>query len=254
MADTSTREQWEQRAEQSGAGLSGVLFRGLSESANAAIHRWHAWIVSHEFAPHLPPYASVLDLGCGYGRLTRVLRHDRPDCSVVGQDLALGYARMFTQQAGPCVCAKALQLPFSTACFDGVLAVTCLMYTQRKHVSQALYEIHRILKPGGMLLLLDPGLELQQLIARVRRNRDRSPTGGMGFGRSEYLAAARAAGYSIVGMGGNPWLSTALLVPGIRQSTRAPVTRWLSACTDRDCRPGGYLAWALHRWICAVRQ
>ena len=251
---SETQRSWEARAEASGEQLSGVLFRGLSEQANAALHVWHAWVADKVFGATLKRSASVLDLGCGYGRLSKVLAHSRPDVFLIGQDLALGYSRMFHQNAGPCVCAEAEHLPFTDASFDGVLAVTCMMYAQRARAAQWLAGVHRVLKPGGTLLLLDPGLELQRWITRARPKRDHSPTGGIGFGLEEYRNLVQAARLKIVHEGGNPWLSAALLVPGVRQSGNARVIRSLVSCAKRNCRIGGYSALALHRWILAVRD
>lgn len=244
---------WERRASVSGTRLAGVLFRGLSEPANAAVHQWHSWIVTQVFAPRLPRAGRVLDLGGGYGRLSSVLQRTRPDCSMFGQDLALSYGVLFKRDVGPCACAKAEQLPFIDACFDGVMAVTCLMYAERKLVVQALQDIRRVLRPGGTLVMLDPGLELQRWIARLRRNSSRSPTGGVGFGCAEYMRMVEESGMTVVHRGGNPWLSSALLLPGIHLSHRASVVQILDACARRDCQIRGYSALALHRWIYAQR-
>lgn len=249
----SLQGSWEKRAHTAGTSLSGVLFRGLSEQANAAVHLWHAWIVAEVFAPFLAPRGNVLDLGCGYGRLSGVLAQSRADCTLVGQDLAMAYGKLYRKNIAPCVCAEAEHIPFIDGRFDGVLAVTVLMYAERARVAQLLTEIHRVVAPGGSVLLLDPGLGLQQWIARVRRNRDRSPTGGSGFGLAEYRRLVEHAGFRITHEGGNPWLSAALLVPGVRGSSKDRVAHLLSDCARRDCRAGGYSAFALHRWIRATR-
>jgi len=38
----------------------------------------------------------VLDLGCGYGRLSKTIRERRPDIDVVGQDVSISYCKLFS--------------------------------------------------------------------------------------------------------------------------------------------------------------
>lgn len=252
MADVRTT--WEQRAQESGTRLSGVLFRGLSEPANAAVHAWHTWIVQTVLAPLITDKGRVLDLGCGYGRISRVLTEARPDVRLTGQDVALGYCRLYQAEGNPCVCADAARLPYAASSFDAVLAVTCLMYTERTGVPGVLRGLRELIRPGGVLLLLDPGVELQRTVAKVRGNRSRSPTGGDGFAREEYVRLIQDSGFRIVARGGNPWLSTLLLLTqGGSKTTHGVAAGLLDRCLRRDCRASGYSRFALHRWIVAAK-
>lgn len=252
LADT--RNQWEQRAARSGGQLSGVLFRGFSEQANAAMHRWHEWVVSESFLPSLSHGARLLDLGCGYGRLSKTIRARRTDIAIVGQDVSHVYCKLFRDGVGDCVQADGCRLPFATGAFDAVMAVTCLMYGTRVSITEQMEDIHRVLRPHSKLLLLDPGYELQRLIAAVRFKSGQSPTGGRGFSMAEYPALVSRHGFRIEAMGGNPWLSTALLVPGVARANRPLIGRLLEGNAKKDCREAGFSKFALHRWICATRQ
>jgi SAM-dependent methyltransferase len=127
------RASWEQRAVESGASLSGVLLRNLSENANRTLDEWHATILRDALLPEVRTGARVLDLGCGYGRLSRVIASARPDIDVVGQDLSLTYCRRYLSSAGPCVVADVALSPFTGASFDALLSVTCLMYVPREN-------------------------------------------------------------------------------------------------------------------------
>jgi SAM-dependent methyltransferase len=250
----STRNQWEQRATQSGNQLSGVLFRGFSEQANAAMHRWHEWVVSGSFLPRLASGSCVLDLGCGYGRLSKTIRVRRPDIAILGQDVSLSYCKLFRKDVGGCVQADAWRLPFKGGTFDAVMAVTCLMYGTRASVPGQMKDIRRVLRPHGTLLLLDPGYELQRLIATVSFKSAKSPTGGRGFSMAEYPALVSRGGFRIRAMGGNPWLSAALLVPGVARSNRPMIGRFVEGQARKDCREAGFSRFALHRWIIASRE
>ena len=253
-APVSTRDQWEQRAAQSGNRLSGVLFRGFSEQANAAMHRWHEWVVYRSFLPRLANAARVLDLGCGYGRLSKTIREHRADIELVGQDLSLSYCKLFREDVGDCVQSDGCRMPFASETFDAVMAVTCLMYGTRASTPLRIEEIRRVLRPHGVLLLLDPGYEMQRLIATVSFGGRQSPTGGCGFSVAEYPALVSREGFQIHAMGGNPWLSAALLVPGVARSKRPLVRKLLDYNVRKDCHETGFSRVALHRWICATRQ
>ena len=249
----SVRDSWEQRAESSGFDPSGVLFRGLSDSANASIHAWHAWLVCNVFLPTIPQGGRVLDLGCGYGRLSRLIVEQRPDIRLFGQDLALAYCKLYQHEHGACVQGDAVALPFVDGFFDGVLAVTCLMYVERESVPKVLRGLHAVLRSGGNALVLDPGLELQRLITSVRRHAV-SPTGGSGFARAEYRQLITNAGFSIVASGGNPHLSRTLILAAVAGSR----SKWSRALIQRgmlrDCSLSGYARMTLHRWLSVERR
>ena len=246
------RANWENRAICFGDELAGVLFRGLSVSANEAIHDWHSWVVREAFSTSLPTGAKVLDLGCGYGRLSKILATARRDVSITGADIALGYCRMYREAGGVCVCSDMTHLPFANGNFDAVMAVTSLMYAATS-ADEILGEIFRIMKPGGALLLLDPGIEMQRLIASLRGSKAESPTGGEGFGRSQYLGMIKAAGFHVRLKGGNQALSHALFIPGMRKARNRWAAQGLKWMAKRDCTAAGYSISSLHRWVLAVR-
>ena len=98
--------------------------------------------------------ARVLDLACGSGDVTTMLRAALPKTQVVGLDysrslLAQAKARGLPELAE----ADALQLPFSDGCFDAVtIAFGLRNFSDR---TAGLKEIARVLKPGGVFGLLE---------------------------------------------------------------------------------------------------
>ncbi|GLH76756.1 hypothetical protein SSBR45G_16640 [Bradyrhizobium sp. SSBR45G] len=102
-----------------------------------------------------------LDAGCGTGTLSRLLA--QRGCVVTGVDASaemIGLARRFQadteQPAGLRFdqIATIESLPFSDGSFDGVLCASVLEYVP--DVAGALREIHRVLRPDGLVLLSIP--------------------------------------------------------------------------------------------------
>lgn len=101
----------------------------------------------------LPDDGAVLDIGMGTGRMAAELKCRRPRVHVVGVDLAFGmvaFARRWHRQV-QAVQADALRLPFKNSCFDAV--VSNLAFQWIDDLSQAFYQINRVLKMDGPFLL-----------------------------------------------------------------------------------------------------
>jgi ubiquinone/menaquinone biosynthesis C-methylase UbiE len=103
----------------------------------------------------------ILDLGCGTGSTTLLLKQAFPQAEVIGIDLSpymLVVADEKAQKAGVSIQfrhAKAEQTDFPAASFDLVTA-SLLFHETPPAVSNAiLQECFRLLKPGGEVLILD---------------------------------------------------------------------------------------------------
>jgi ubiquinone/menaquinone biosynthesis C-methylase UbiE len=112
------------------------------------------------FTPYLKPGMGLLDCGCGPGSITLGLAQLVAPGEVVGVDLAenhLAYARASAAEQGlvnvrfdP---ASVYELPFSDNTFDVVFSHAVV-----EHLGdpmKALKEMHRVLKPGGLLGVRD---------------------------------------------------------------------------------------------------
>ena len=105
----------------------------------------------------------VLDLGCGTGTLTLMIKEAFPDSDVVGFDgdpEVLEIARRKAREAGVSIKwdeGMAYQLPYPNSSFDRVLSSMVFHHLATQDKESALTEIYRVLKPGGELHLVDFG-------------------------------------------------------------------------------------------------
>ena len=98
----------------------------------------------------------ILDAGCGKGRLTCELA--KRGAEIVGVDIAYELISSAKQQNKnlPFLTASVSQLPFVDGCFDGVLCVEVIEHVP--DTEMAIYELARVLKPGGKLIVIDKNI------------------------------------------------------------------------------------------------
>ena len=101
-------------------------------------------------ASNLPRSAKALDLACGSGAVSYLLRHIRPDLSIVGVDYArIGPSRMAGVELISGVALE--QLPFDDGSFDGAVSQFGIEYAVRP---RAVSELSRVLRPGSPVTLV----------------------------------------------------------------------------------------------------
>lgn len=95
-----------------------------------------------------------LDLGCGVGRFAAELRR-RYNANVIGVDPSRAAVREAREHdaAGRFASADALRLPFADESFHYAYTINVLHHLKRGEQERALAELHRVIKPGGVLIV-----------------------------------------------------------------------------------------------------
>ncbi len=111
------------------------------------------------FEKHIDGESIVLDAGCGWGRfILRLRRQCRKSFEMVGvdiDDLPLKYSRGISETFNV-VKSEVEQLPFKESAFDVILCSGVIHEIKTVSARKTtLKEFHRVLKPGGLLCIMD---------------------------------------------------------------------------------------------------
>ena len=118
---------------------------------------------------------SVLDVGCGTGRLLRRAYRYWPEAQLIGVDPAQGMieqAKLLTPNA-TFYTAMAETLPLQDNSVD--LAISTISFHHWQNQAAGIREITRVLRPGGYFMLVDVSLP-NWLVRVFRLKRVHSPT------------------------------------------------------------------------------
>lgn len=144
-------------------------------------YRARAGLLESALADHLDDPGLLLDVGSADGPSVGWLRARDRRVTVDVDPRGL--------RAGEGVCASALALPFPDGTFDAVGAFDVVEHCEPEDA--ALAELHRVLRPGGRLLLSVPAYEWAWTDHDVRAGHHRRYT------RPRLLAAVEAAGFEV---------------------------------------------------------
>jgi len=132
---------------------------------NEEHHWWYRGMRRISFAL-LDPLAArgrnlrVLEGGCGTGHFAMKVA-ERYGVVVYGAELEAGAARFAKGTPGlRCVRADVRSIPYPDASFDLALSMDVFSHLPEGEESHALREIHRVLRPGGRLLLRTAALRV----------------------------------------------------------------------------------------------
>ena len=130
----------------------------LNHVLSMNVDRLWWWRAARSFRSTLQkPDARALDLCCGTGDMARALRKQAPDARIVGVDFSRGMLKRgktkFHEHHIAAIEGDALRLPFSDQTFD--LVLSAFGFRNLANYDAGLREIHRVLRPGGQVGILD---------------------------------------------------------------------------------------------------
>ena len=202
MTEHQESSSWDARSQFFGDSIQGVLFKNLPEVVNRHIHNWHVHCI-FSFLKNNPP-DKLLDVGCGYGRLSFPLKERFPSVQTVGLDVSAHYVELYRRNLKqPAFTCSLEQLPPDLGLFDCLLVVTVFMYLPKQNLEDALDGLLKHLKNGGKLIVIDKHCSgnfflnpfgLRDFIARRSRVNEKTETGGQSFSTEEIRALMQKQG------------------------------------------------------------
>ncbi|MFM7536220.1 MAG: class I SAM-dependent methyltransferase [Acidimicrobiales bacterium] len=157
-------------------------------------HWWYAATraeLADLIVPHLAQGGRFLDAGGGTGATGAWLTRYG---SLVALDPVLGavahYAAAYPGTLG--VVGDLNRLPLADACVDLALCVTVLCHTAIPDPQRAVDELARVVRPGGLVCLWEPG------VRRLRRAHDRVTHTARRFSRADLRTLAHGAGLEVI--------------------------------------------------------
>lgn len=140
---------------------------------------------------------SVVDIGCGTGRIVRFLSEELRARHVVGVDFSPATVRAARADSAPLVSSERVRYEtgdvvagldaLGTARFDDAIVLGCLSVAchDRPELERAIANVANLVRPGGRVLLLEP-IHRSPLLRRV-----------LDLGIEEWIACANRAGLAL---------------------------------------------------------
>jgi ubiquinone/menaquinone biosynthesis C-methylase UbiE len=148
--------EWEKRSKIFGSSPKGVLFKNLPDVFNEYIHNWQLKKILSEIVPDSGGI-NIIDIGCGYGRISLPLSEKLPEAKITGIDISKYYVELFKKNTGQnAFFGFAEDFSLQSDYYDYIICITVLMYIDKDKIENTMSNFFRHLKKGGKILLIEP--------------------------------------------------------------------------------------------------
>jgi ubiquinone/menaquinone biosynthesis C-methylase UbiE len=153
-----TEQYWEERSRKYKNRFEGVMNKSFPLSLNLYLDEWMFKKILTCLGTSKKQ--SILDIGCGYGRISEKIIKRFPGVELRGVDISKNYVKLYNQHLSPrakAYHASAEKLPFPDASFNLIIiSVTLLYVVELKDQEKVLSEVFRVLKPSGRVIIIEP--------------------------------------------------------------------------------------------------
>jgi len=135
-----------------------VITNGLKGEATAknAVSIYRELLGALRSAKWLLPSSKILDYGCGWGRLTRLMAHSFEDANIFGVDVddrLIASARVNLPHMNFSQIESMGELPFKDSFFDLAFANSVFSHLSEISASYTLNELIRVISPLGIIVI-----------------------------------------------------------------------------------------------------
>lgn len=168
------KAEWDERVRRLGKSKRSVLFKRFPFWLNNHIHRRHRDFILKNMPE---PVSDILDIGCGYGRISREIIKKHTAVSISGIELCEDFSIAYRKEFGSCFTGSIQEFQTEKH-YDVIVIVTVLMYLNREELAPTVEKYWSMLAPGGVIICIEPAIEFIQLWRRLTGKALASPTGG----------------------------------------------------------------------------
>ena len=167
------KSAWNKRQKRMGNTKRSVLFKNLPDVLNSHIHSQHINFILGEISES---HTHILDVGCGYGRISDELIQYKSGFEIEGVELKKAFSDYFLRHYGSCFNVS-IQEFTPKKNYDLIIICTTLMYLSNTETIQVLDKLWRSLNQGGKIICIEPTYSFIIKARKIIKSKHLKPTG-----------------------------------------------------------------------------